>query len=678
MMLTDKQFYKAALDLSIPEMKEARDLFLKGDPAAAARVFAAYVRSHIDYETYFSLPTVETDFTGREERRIERADRICDGWFAPEGYAHQFKDLEMDWETNQTPNQYCEWVWVLSRHSEFVWLTEAYHITKDEKYVRAFEKIIESWIDQVEFPIADVDNRHYSYSHTGWRTIESGIRMITAWPYAIHTFLRDGFLSDALIVKIFKSIWEHAFHLKNYCSSHNWLIIELTGFLNIACFYPFFEKSAAWKRFVFDRFVSECDVQFWPEGFQYELTTGYHFGVLHDYLLCVDRARAYGIEIPDKMMDCIHRMHHAPIRILQPDRHLPDLNDGSDGSILGYLSQGLSYFPNDEVFRYFVSKGEKGKEPPYHSAVMPYVGHCAMRTGWEEDAIYALFDAAHFGWGHQHEDKLSFNLSAYGKNLLLDGGKYFYDTSNIRRMLCSTLGHNTALVDTFGQRRAKTFSTAEEERKVREKIPSCLAWNFGEDFEVAEGVYNNGYGEALIEVDHERKIIFFKKGLGIAKPFFVLLDTFTPKDGKEHLYEVHFRLGTEPTEQKENGITAFHGDGVSLTLLSNAKMEVHTAEKSPRFMGWQKVKEAGTDHEHSPAPAVCFVKHGGTEYVATVAYPAKDEACPVASVACDKDSFTITLVDGTVHAFARNAEAFKTYGTAERIEKGMDICMDVM
>ena len=257
MMLTDKQFYKAALDLSIPEMKETRDLFFAGNKTESERVFAAYVRSHIDYETYFSLPTVQTSFDPSSwQKIIERADRIVDGWFAPEGYAYQFKDLEIDWETNQTPNKYCEWVWVLSRHSEFIWLTQAYHVTKDEKYVHAFEKIIESWIDKVEFPIADVDNRHYSYSHTGWRTIESGIRMITAWPYAIHSFLRDGFLSDALIVKIFKSIWEHAFHLKNYCSSHNWLIIELTGFMNIACCFPFYEKAEAWKKFIFNRLIS--------------------------------------------------------------------------------------------------------------------------------------------------------------------------------------------------------------------------------------------------------------------------------------------------------------------------------------------------------------------------------------------------------------------------------------
>ncbi len=675
MMLTDKQFYKAALDLSIPEMKEASDLFFAGKTAEAEKVFAAYVRSHVDYETYFSLPTVETDFTGQEEKCIARADRICDGWFAPEGYAHQYVNLEMDWETNHTPNQYCEWVWVLSRHSEFIWLTQAYLITKNEKYVRAFEKIIESWIDQVEFPIADVANYHYSFSHTGWRTIESGIRMITAWPYSIHTFLRDGYLSDSLIVKIFKSIWEHAFHLRYYCSSHNWLIIELTGFLNIACFYPFYDKSAAWKKFVFDRFVSECDVQFWPEGFQYELTTGYHFGVLHDYLLCIDRAKAYGIEIPQKMMDCIHRMYHGIIRILQPDRHLPDLNDGSDESMLHYIHQGLSYFPEDEIFRYFVSDGKEGTRPPYDSAVMPYIGHLAMRTGWEKDAIYALFDSAHHGWGHQHEDKLSFNLSAYGKNLLLDGGNYHYDTSKIRSMLCSSLGHNTALVDTYGQCRSKVFSTAEEERCVRERIPSDLAWNFGEDYECAEGTYDFGYGNAEIDirVDHHRKVIFFKKGLGIAKPFFVLLDDFAPKDEKEHLYEIHFQLGTEPTTETEYSITADHGDGVSLTLIGDAPMEVHTAEYEPRFMGWKKIRSAGTEHEHLPAPAPCFVRKGGEEHFITVAYPAKDEICPIASVFCDAESFAIRMADGKEFSFKKNNSAFKTVGTAERLANGENL-----
>ena len=680
MMLTDKQFYKACLNLSIPEMAEAKKLYFEGDAAGAAKVFTEYVRRTTDYEKYFGLPGVTKSWSEEESAKIiTAADRILDGWFAPTGYAYQFKDLEMDWATNRTPNNYGEWVWQLNRHPEFATLAKAYLITKDEKYVNAFAKLIESWIEQEEFPIADIANYHDSYSHAGWRTIESGLRMMSPWQYPIHVFLEAGLLSDALIVKIFKSVWEHAFHLRNYCSGRNWLIIELTGFIQIACFYPFFDKSAAWRKFVFDRLLSELDVQIYPEGMQYELATGYHFGVLVDYLQCVNIARVYGIEVPEYMMNRLRDMTHAILRIAQPDLHMPDLNDGSSGSLVGQAARALRYHPDDEVFKWFATEGKEGKEPPYKSVVLPYVGHCAMRTSWESDAIYGFFDGAYYGRGHAHEDKLSFNLSAYGKNLLTDGGLYEYDSSKMRDMIVSTRAHNTALVDLKDQNRgANTPFRAIEEKAVKEKIPSNLFWNFGETYEVAESTYDSGYGagENTSWVDHHRKVIFFKQGLGMAKPFFVLLDTFTPKDDNEHMYEVHFQLGTEPTAEAEKSITADHGDGVKLTLIGDAPMQVHTAEYEPRYIGWRKLRKSGVDHEHYPAPAPCFVKEGGVEYFATVAYPAKDgEDCAVAAVSCDKDTFTITLTDGSAHTFKKDDEAFKTMGTAERLEKGMDICL---
>ena len=679
MMLTDKQFYKACLNLSIPEMAEAKKLYFEGDEAGAAKVFTEYVRRTTDYDKYFGLPGVTKTWSEEESAKIiAAADRILDGWFAPTGYAYQFKNLEMDWVTNQTPNNYGEWVWQLNRHPEFATLARAYLISKDEKYVKAFEKLIESWIDQEEFPIADVANMHGSYSHAGWRTIESGIRMMSPWIYPIHVFLEAGLLPDALVVKIFKSVWEHAFHLQYFCSSHNWLIIELSGFMYIACCFPFYDKAEAWKKFIFNRLLSELDVQIYTEGMQYELATGYHFGVLGDYLSCVDRAKAFGIEVPEYMMQRLRSMIHAILKIAMPDRHMPDLNDGSNGALAGQAARGLRFFPDDEVFKWFATDGKEGKEPPYLSVVLPYVGHCAMRTSWEKDAIYGFFDGAYYGWGHAHEDKLAFNLSAYGKNLLTDGGQYEYDTSKMRSMIVSTLAHNTGHVDRRNQNRGhNTNFRAIEEKAVKEKIPSNLFWNFGETYEVAESTYDSGYGVApnTVWVDHHRKVIFFKKGLGIAKPFFVLLDTFTPKDENEHFYEVHFQLGTEPTTETEKSITADHGDGVTLTLIGDAPMEVHTAEYEPRYMGWRKLRKSGTDHEHYPAPAPCFVKTGKVEYFATVAYPAKDEACAVASVACDKDSFTITLTDGSVHTFKKDDEAFKTFGTTERLEKGMDICL---
>ena len=178
-------------------------------------------------------------------------------------------------------------------------------------------------------------------------------------------------------------------------------------------------------------------------------------------------------------------------------------------------------------------------------------------------------------------------------------------------------------------------------------------------------------------MDHERKVIFFKKGLSGSQPFFVLLDTFIPKDGKEHLYEVHFQLGTEPTTETEKSITADHGDGVTLTLLSSGEKSVECAQYEPRYTGWKKKFAPGAEHEHYPAPAVFFSARGGVAYVATVAYPAKDAACPIVSVACDKETFSLGVADGMTYTFDKNDPAFRTFSTVERLEKGMDICMDI-
>ena len=486
--------------------------------------------------------------------------------------------------------------------------------------------------------------------------------------------MREGVLPDRLVVDIFKSLWEHAFHIRNYCSSHNWLTIELGGFMHIATFYPFFERADQWRKFIFDRLHKELSVQLHADFMQYELATGYHMVVLGDYKRVMAIAERYGFEISDTMKQSVRKMYSAIMKILQPDRHIPDLNDGTDRDFCGDLADGEWLYPADPEFRFFLTDGKEGKAPSYLSAALPYTGFCAMRTGWERDAIYALFDGAHYGWGHQHEDKLSFNLSAYGKNLLVDGGNYDYDGSKMRRMLCSTYGHNTAVVDTLGQNRRKTHSRAEEERCVIEKIPSDLAWHFGETVEVCEAKYNFGYGEDLVPVEHHRKVIFFKKGVGASQPFFVLLDTFTPKDETEHLYEALFQLGTEPIVTTDSTVTADHGDGVTLTLVSSGKREIAIGQYEPRYTGWKKRFAPGAEHEHYPAPAVFFSEKGREKHIATAVYPAKDAVCPICEISCDKDGFAITMVDGTVYTFDKNDPEFKTYGTLERTEKGMVLC----
>ena len=677
MLLTDKQFYKAALDLRIPELAECKKLFFEGKEEEAHRLFAKYVRENLDYEKFYTLQSVQDFYShNTDEQIIAVADKAAAGYVSSCGVSYLCEDLKkIDWSYNPTENNYGEFVWQLSRHGNFTHIARAWELTKDEKYLNTYITLISTWLEQEEFPIADVANGHYSPCFVGWRTIESGVRMRLPWHYPIHAFMKEGVLPDRLVVDIFKSFWEHAFHIRNYCSSHNWLTIELGGFMHIAAFYPFFECSDKWRQFIFDRLHKELSVQLHADFMQYELATGYHMVVIGDYKRVMAIADRYGFEISETMKSSVRKMYGAITKILQPDRHIPDLNDGTDRDFRGDLADAEWLYPNDPEFRYFLTDGKEGKAPAYLSTVLPYTGFCAMRTGWEQDAIYALFDGAHHGWGHQHEDKLAFNLAAYGKNLLMDGGNYDYDASKMRRMLISTYGHNTGVVDTFGQNNRKTHSRAEEERCVREHIPSDLSWNFSEDVECCAAAYRLGYGEDLIPVDHERKVIFFKKGIGGSQPFFVLLDDFAAKDAHEHLCEVLFQLGREPITEAETTVTADHGDGVSLTLVSSGAREIAIGQYEPRYTGWRKKYAPGAEHEHYPAPAIYFSGKGESVSIATAVYPAKDAACPIASVACDSQCFTLAMANGECYTFDKNDPAFKTYGTIERLEKGMDICL---
>jgi hypothetical protein len=102
-------------------------------------------------------------------------------------------------------------------------------------------------------------------------------------------------------------------------------------------------------------------------------------------------------------------------------------------------------------------------------------------------------------------------------------------------------------------------------------------------------------------------------------------------------------------------------------------MSVETAQYEPRYTGWKKKFAPGAEHEHYPAPAVFFSEKGREAFVATVAYPAKDEKCPISSVSCTAESFALTMKDGKKYTFDKNDPAFKTYTTPERLEKGMDL-----
>ena len=131
-----------------------------------------------------------------------------------------------------------------------------------------------------------------------------------------------------MLVDWYKSVWEHGWRLRHFHRTGNWLIMEMNGLAQIGILYPQFLDASAWKSYAFDRLVEELDAQVYPDGFQVELSTGYHQVDIRNYQWLIDVCRAYDEPVPEPFCAGMERMHAVNVMMMMPDGRLPDVNDG--------------------------------------------------------------------------------------------------------------------------------------------------------------------------------------------------------------------------------------------------------------------------------------------------------------------------------------------------------------
>ena len=642
MLITDEKFFCEELNEQIPEMQKAARAYRESGLQAAEKVLADYVRQNIEPDKYFRIPYYEREnaWALSTDDDFAAAEKIIKGELRSCGFTHKFENGEVDWEFNPTYNQYKEWTWQLSRHHEWRCLGYCYRMTGDEKYAQCFVKYLMSWCAQAVCP-----ENAPSGATNCWRTIEAGIRMTKNWHYAFFAFINSPHMTDHVITTYMKSICEHGYRLSKFSSAGNWLIMEMAGLAHIAMLYPFLKKNGEWADYAFGRLASEIDVQVYPDGFQYELSTGYHGVVVQNYDWVINTAKAMEYKISDELSKNLQRCFELYIKLCQPDRHTPDINDGGRADVAFWEKLGSYYFPEREDFRYFATYGKEGKLPDYVSIALPYSGIAMMRTDWSKKAVNVFMESAPFGKAHQHEDKLNVLMFAYGKNVLRDTGNYAYDTSDMRKFVLDTRSHNCAMVDDRSQARGRRYNWKPEYIKER----SNLKWKFSKDTDVAEGVYDEGYGPEFIDVKHCRKLIFFKKGLGGSLPFALVVDRFVPRDGKQHKYAVSYQMDIQPYTV-ENGIyTADFGDGVTMSVIGDVIPEIISGQKEPYMLGWRPVHKT-EEHEHNPAPCLRYTRNGGNVRIITALYPSDNGECVLSGIkisdSFSDDDITLTFNDG--------------------------------
>ncbi len=652
MYITDDRFFYEEFSSDYPALANIGQTYRENGLIAAEKQLADFVRGFMRPNDYFKIPYYEREnaWALASDDDFAAAEKIISGELRSCDFSFKFPDTEhIDWESNPTFNGYNEWTWQLSRHHEWRCLGWCYRKTGDEKYTKAFVDFLMSWYEQARFSENDG-----SGATKCWRTIEAGIRMTKNWHYAFHAFLASPHMTDHVITTYIKSIWEHGYRLRTKATNGNWLIMEMAGLSHIAMLYPFLKNASEWADYAFDRLATEIDVQVYPDGFQYELSTNYHDVVIQNYYWVLCTAEAIGYKVSDTLRKNLERMFELDINIICPDGKYPDLNDGGRSNVRFWCEIGKNYFPDNERMLYFATDGKEGRLPDHTSIALPYAGQAYMRTGWGRNDIWLFMDAGPFGRAHQHEDKLNILMYAYGKNVMPDSGNYAYDTSDMRRFVLSTYSHNCGLIDDYGQNRRKNYRWQPEMIKQL----SDMKWAFTSAIDSVEGIYNEGYGPDLIQVTHKRKVIFFKEGIGGSLPFALIADRYLSNDGNEHKFSTSYQMDIQPYTVEGTTYTADHGDGITMSIISSTTPEVLVAQKEPYFIGWRKRSGADSeDFEHFHAPCLQYVARGKEKRIVTLLYPSNNGKVAVREIFasdCVDDTLVTLVIDGTNYTIDEN------------------------
>lgn len=367
-------------------------------------------------------------------------------------------DKEVIWDYMPGDDQ--EFIFQFNRHQYFICLSQAYAMTKDERYAETYASLLDSWIKSN--PLTEETKK------TTWRSIEAGIRGET-WVKSMGYFKDSPAIDDQLMKSFMDCLTSHAEYLmttyKYFQIKSNWGVIENRGLMEIALALPETDRTKEYLKAALEHLTEEIKVQITDDGVQWEQSPMYHNEVFHCYLEVMRLSRSYEIELPKSMTERILKMAYANLSIKKPNHCQPMQGDSDETDIRDLLTQSAWLF-YDPVLKYgayprmdydgawdFLRAGVEGYEklqpqrPEFTDCLMKENGNLYLRSGWDENADYFHFRCGFLGGGHGHSDKLHVDMVFAGEDILMDTGRYHYVTGEKRTWFKSALGHNVPLVD---------------------------------------------------------------------------------------------------------------------------------------------------------------------------------------------------------------------------------------
>lgn len=423
----------------------------------------------------------------------------------------------------------CKLVWEPNRHQHLVVLARAWRASGNDKYALEIKEQINSWLEQCP----------YGYG-MNWRSpMELSIRLIN-WVWSIDLTWESAIFSGAFRESLLHYTYLHLIDItRKYStgsSANNHLIGEAGGVFIATSYFPQLKNAAKWQNESFEILCREIELQTFTDGANKELALEYQYFVIQFFLLCGLVGKWCGKHFPERYWNnlkrqllFIGRIHEGRCKFVlygdADDGYVLNLGDHHTdprpllgaGALLFGCSQLKSLAPEYLQSIHWMF-GTSGRER-YMAIDAANPGLSIRSHAFKESGFYLLrhksltppgtisvrFDCGQLGFGkiaaHGHADALSFTLTAFDEDILIDPGTYDYFTyPKWREYFKSTLAHNTIEVDSENQSVMQGLFLWGERATAK-----CLDWRPSNNGGLVTGEHD-GYRRLVDPLLHRRTL----------------------------------------------------------------------------------------------------------------------------------------------------------------------------
>jgi hypothetical protein len=591
------------IDLNYPPLAAVKKSFEQNDRENGIRELIEHFARR---GTPVYLFTREDAGRIRDDGITGEADEVIDHLI----FGHRF-EKDIDWFFNPTAetSRDNEWSWSLYRNIYWQPLARAYAKTGDEKYAREFISQMKSFAAAwpVEPFMTDTSfETKFKFPGHAWRTIEAGIRIYTTWLPCYAVFKNSPSWDTEGWITFLNLIFDHAEFLKTHYSNHdrssNWLTMEASALLQIGIMFPEMKNAGEWKLLGYRRVMHELKYSFDNDGIHMERTPIYHLVAAIAFLQALQLCRLNNMSIPPYAWPTLVKSAEFLMALIKPDFSTPMIGDADRTSLLDrrcdeslYEGMNITFDPLDlnelrgffrffadmtgrDDFRWFASGRREGHEPRKRCFSFGDAGIYVMRSGWSGTDSYMLVHGVQLERGerstHSHNDAGHLELSIQGEDVLIDSGRYIYNSScwkDWRHYFTSAKAHNTLYIDDH------EMGTVPNVSRVRGVRTFCHFFEETPQYRLID-ISHNGYAFMDDPVFHRRRVIGLEgdifvvddqlSGPGLARHDFRLYFNFAPgkliNAGKNRW---HYRS----LSGKEFSCASIINEGLSVTLLKGSE-----------------------------------------------------------------------------------------------------------